>query len=90
MFCGKCGYHAVDEDNFCTVCGKPLRKNLGAILDRIGFREAELNESRSVKDPVQLHSVATSPVSDFEKNIQKINDSKSKPDSKKISIRIHS
>jgi tetratricopeptide (TPR) repeat protein len=85
MFCGKCGYQAIDVDNFCTMCGKPLRKNLGAILDRIGFREAELNESRSMKDPVHLHSVATPPVSDFEKNMQKINDFKSQPDSKKIS-----
>jgi tetratricopeptide (TPR) repeat protein len=84
MFCGKCGYQAIDEDNFCTVCGKPLRKNLGTILDRIGFREAELNESRDLKDSIPLHSV-TQPDSDFEINMQKINDSKSKSDSKKIS-----
>lgn len=44
MFCGKCGQQAYDEDNFCINCGKPIRKQIGKILDKVGFREAELND----------------------------------------------
>jgi tetratricopeptide (TPR) repeat protein len=44
MFCGSCGQRGYDEDNFCINCGKPLRKQTGKILERIGFQEAELND----------------------------------------------
>lgn len=52
MFCGKCGQQAYDEDNFCINCGKPLRKQIGKILDKVGFREAELNDTEDAGSEV--------------------------------------
>lgn len=52
MFCGKCGQRGYDEDNFCINCGKPLRKQIGKILDKIGFEEAELPDADEPKSPV--------------------------------------
>ncbi|MGI0087327.1 MAG: tetratricopeptide repeat protein [Nitrosotalea sp.] len=49
MFCGKCGHRGYDEDNFCITCGRPLRKQIGEILDRIGIEEAELNDMEEPK-----------------------------------------
>ena len=45
MFCGNCGKKALDEDNFCTDCGRQLKKNIQDIFDKIGIHNAELDDS---------------------------------------------
>ena len=45
MFCGNCGKKAPDEDNFCTNCGRQIKKRIQDIFDKVGIRNAELDDS---------------------------------------------
>src|SRR5690348_9012550 len=45
MYCGKCGKKALDEDNFCTNCGKQIKKQIQDIFDKVGIHEAEIDDS---------------------------------------------
>ena len=44
MFCGNCGKKALDEDNFCTNCGRQIKKRIQDIFDKVGIRDAELDD----------------------------------------------
>ena len=45
MYCGNCGKKALDEDNFCTNCGKRIKKRIQDIFDKVGIHEAEIDDS---------------------------------------------
>ncbi len=45
MFCGNCGKTVLDEDNFCTSCGRQIKKRIQDIFDKVGIRNAELDDS---------------------------------------------
>src|SRR5690242_20736436 len=45
MFCGNCGKKALDEDNFCTNCGRQIKKRIQDIFDKVGIHNVELDDS---------------------------------------------
>lgn len=45
MFCGNCGKKALDEDNFCTNCGRQIKKRIQDIFDKVGIHDAELDDA---------------------------------------------
>ena len=34
MFCGNCGHHIPDTNNFCTKCGSPVSKNFNVAEEK--------------------------------------------------------
>lgn len=37
MFCGNCGHHIPDTNNFCTKCGAPLSRNFATMEEKDVF-----------------------------------------------------
>ena len=57
MFCGNCGHHVPDTNNFCSKCGAPVSRNFLISEEREVFVITALNENIDFTNHGELTSI---------------------------------